>query len=373
MLDNSTGQTLQEKTETENMKVQIYRGLFQPSTVPWGKAFRTVCVVFAVCFIALSLLFSSLAWSANEKIIFGWSAVSGAQAVPWITKDAGLFEKHGLDTTLLFLDGGSKAIQTLLSGEIPVVLGAGNSAVAARVRGGDVVLIAGIVNSLAYSLIVNPDIKKPEDLRGKKLAVSRYGANSDYATRKILAKWGLRPDKDVAIIQIPGGQPTRLATVQSGQVAGLVAQPPVTNLARKLRLNIIAEPEDFGGEYTNTPVASTRAVIRERKEMLRKFMRALVEGISVYKTQRDFSKRVIAKYMRINDADAIDESYQFFSRLVPAKPYVPINAIKEVLLELGEKDPKVASLKPEDFADMSFVKELDESGFIDGLYKGKAK
>ena len=347
--------------------------LFQSAPMSSHRPFRAVGVLLGAWLMTLSLLFSSSAWSANEKIIFGWSAISGAQAVPWITKEAGVFEKHGLDATLLFLDGGSKAIQTLLSGEVPVVLGAGNSAVAARVRGGDVILIAGIVNSLAYSLIVNPDIKKPEDLRGKKLAVSRYGANSDYATRKILAKWGLKPDKDVAIIQIPGGQPTRLATVQSGQVAGLVAQPPVTNLARKLRLNIIAEPEDFGGEYTNTPVASTRLVIKERKETLRKFMRALVEGIYIYKTQKDFSKRVIAKYMRINDAEAIDESYQFFSRLVPAKPYIPMNSIKEVLLELGEKDPRVASLKPEDFADMSFVKELDESGFIDGLYKGKAK
>jgi len=358
------------------MKLHLWqsdRALLQPSTVLGRKPCRGVRALLAVCFVASGWLFSASAWSAGEKIIFGWSAISGAQAVPWITKEAGVFEKHGLDTTLLFLDGGSKAIQTLLSGEVPVVLGAGNSAVAARVRGGDVILIAGIVNSLAYSLIVNPDIKKPEDLRGKKLAVSRYGANSDYATRKILAKWGLKPDKDVAIIQIPGGQPTRLATVQSGQVAGLVAQPPVTNLARKLRLNIIAEPEDFGGEYTNTPVASTRLVIKERKETLRKFMRALVEGIYVYKTQKDFSKRVIAKYMRINDADAIDESYQFFSRLVPAKPYIPMNAIKEVLLELGEKEPKVATLKPEEFADMSFIKELDENGFIDGLYKGKAK
>ena len=151
-----------------------------------------------------------------------------------------------------------------------------------------------------------------------------------------MTKWGLKPDKDVAIIQIPGGQPTRLATGDV-QVAGLVAQPPVTNLARKLRLNILAEPEDFWGEYTNTPVATTRLVIKELKEMLRKFMRALVEGISVYKTQRDFSKRVIAKYMRINDAEAIDDSYQFFSRSFPAKPYVPVNAIKEVLLEWGKK------------------------------------
>ena len=334
----------------------------------WGA--RVADLVF---FCALSMLVVSSPAPAADKLVFGWSAISGAQAVPWITREAGLFQKHGLDTTLIFLDGGSKAIQTLLAGDTPVVMGAGNSAIAARVRGADVVSIAGIVNNLAYSLIVNPDIKKPADLRGKKLAVSRYGANSDYATRKILLKWGLRPDKDVAIVQIPGGQPTRLATVQNAQVAGMVAQPPVTNVARKAGLNILAEPEDFGGEYANTPIASTRQIIKERRETMRRFMRATVEGIHVYKTQRDFSKRVIAKYMRVTDADAIEESYQFFSRLVPAKPYLPMNAIKEVLLELGEKDPKAAAARPEDFADMSLVKELDENGFIDSLYSRTGK
>src|ERR1043166_6953311 len=111
---------------------------------------------------------------AADKFIFGWSAIAGSQAVPWITKEAGLFEKHGLDTQLIYLDGGSKAIQVLLSGEVPIVQGGGNSPVAARLRGGDVTLTAGIVNVLAYSLVVHPDIKRPEDLRGKKLAISRY-------------------------------------------------------------------------------------------------------------------------------------------------------------------------------------------------------
>ena len=254
---------------------------------------------------------------------------------------------------------------------MPIVQGGGNSPVAARLRGGDVTLIAGVVNVLAYSLIVHPEIKRPEDLRGKKLAISRYGSNSDYATRKILIKWGLKPDTDVAIVQIPGGQPTRLAAVQNGQVAGLVAQPPVTVLARKARLNSLAEPSDFGSAYTNTPIAATGAFIKDRRDTVRRFTRALVEGIFVYKTQKEFSKRVIAKYMRVNDPEAVEDSYQFFSPVVPSKPYPPLDGIKEVLLELGEKDPKARGAKPEDFADSSFVKELDENGFIDGLYKSK--
>jgi NitT/TauT family transport system substrate-binding protein len=344
------------------MKGYLYQGRFAKF-----RFYSGICVVLALC------LLPHVPGSARaaDKLVFGWSAIAGSQAVPWIMKEAGLFEKHGLDTQLIYLDGGSKAIQVLLSGEVPIVQGGGNSPVAARLRGGDVTLTAGIVNVLAYSLVVHPDIKRPEDLRGKKLAISRYGSNSDYATRKILIKWGLKPDTDVAIIQIPGGQPTRLAAVQNKQIAGLVAQPPVTVLARKARLNILAEPSDFGSAYTNTPIAATGTFIRERRDTVRRFTRALVEGIFVYKTQRDFSKKTIAKYMRISDPDAVEDSYQFFSPIVPAKPYPPLDGIKEVLVELGEKDPKARNAKPEDFADSSFVKELDENGFIDGLYKGK--
>lgn len=310
-------------------------------------------------------------WAAGEKLVFGYSAIAGAQAVPWVAKDAGLFEKHGLDLTLIYLDGGSKATQAMMSGDVPIAQIGGNAPIVARLKGADVTIIAGVINILAYSLIVSPDIKRPEDLRGKKLAVSRYGSNSDYATRKILLKWGLRPDRDVPIIQIPGGQPTRLAALQNGQVAGLVAQPPVTNLARKFKLGILAEPEDFGSAYPNTPVAAPSQYLREKRDTARKFMRAFVEAVHVYKAAPGFSKKVIAKYMRISDPDAVDDSYQFFSRLVPAKPYPPLDGIKEALLELGEKDAKARSARPEEFADMSLVKELDENGFIDSLYKGK--
>ena len=198
------------------MKIDCFRSL-----LPKRKTSCYLRPVVRWLLLVLSLPGSS---SAADKLVFGWSAIAGSQAVPWIMKEAGLFEKHGLDTTLIYLDGGSRAIQVLLSGDVPIVQGGGNSPVAARLRGGDVTLIAGIVNVLAYSLIVHPDIKRPEDLRGKKLAISRYGSNSDYATRKILIKWGLKPDTDVAIVQIPGGQPTRLAV--STERAGRRARCP---------------------------------------------------------------------------------------------------------------------------------------------------
>jgi NitT/TauT family transport system substrate-binding protein len=308
-------------------------------------------------------------WSANEKLMVGWSAIAGAHAPLWITKEAGFLEKNGLDSTMIYIDGGSRATQALMSGDVPIVQVGGNAPVVARLRGADVTLIAGLLNVLAYSMVVSPEIKKPEDLKGKSLSVSRFGSNSDYATRKILLKWGLRPDIDVAVLQIPGGQPARLAAIQTKQIHGMVAQPPVTNLARKMNLNILAEPEDFGGAYPTTPVASRVSYIATNRDTVRKFMRALVEGIHLYKTQKEFSKKVIAKYIKTNDGDALEDSYQFFSRLVPAKPYPSLEAIKEALAEVGEKDAKARAAKPEDFADMSFVAELDKNGFIDRLYK----
>jgi ABC-type nitrate/sulfonate/bicarbonate transport system substrate-binding protein len=306
-----------------------------------------------------------------EKLMIAWSAVSGSQAPFWIAKEAGFFEKNGLGATMIYIDGGSMTAQALMSGDVPIAQIGGNAPVVARLRGMDLTMIAGVTNILAYSLIVNPDIKKPQDLRGKKLAVSRFGSNSDYATRKILLKWGLKPDVDVAILQIPGGQLSRLAAVQSKQINGLVAQPPVTNLARKFNLKIIAEPEDFGGAYPTTTVVARVSYIKDNRDTVRKFTRALVEAIHFYKTHKEFSKNVIGKYVKTADNEALEDSYQFFAPLVPTKPYPTLEGIKEALMELGEKDSKARAARPEDFADMSFVKELDESGYIDGLYKKK--
>ena len=330
---------------------------------------------FALCgsfigLIGLSTATLQLASAATlEKLTIGWSAIAGSQAPFWITKEAGFFEKNGLDVTMIYVDGGSKATQALMSGDMPIAQVGGNAPVVARLRGADVTLMAGLLNVLAYSMVVSPEIKKPEDLKGKKLSVSRFGSNSDYATRKILLKWGLKPDVDVAVLQIPGGQPARMAAIQSKVVQGMVAQPPVTNLARKLNLNIIAEPEDFGGAYPTTPVASRASYIRNHRETMRKFTRALLEGIHLYKTNKDFSKKVIAKYVKTNDADALEDSYQYFSRLVPQKPYPSVDAVREALVELGEKDPKARAAKPEDFVDLTLIKEFDDNGFIDGLYK----
>ena len=328
-------------------------------------------LVFAVAALFFLAKCDRDALATTDKVNFAYSAIAGAQAVPWVTKEAGLFEKHSLDLQMIYIDGGPRAVQALLAGDIPIVQAGGSAPVAARLRGGDVVTIGGLLNALAFSLIVHPDIRRPEQLKGKSLAVSRLGSISDYASRKILTKWGLRPDRDVSLLQIPGGSPVRLAAVQSGTVAGMVGQPPLTTMARKFKLHILAEPQDFGAAYPNTVITVHQSYIKRHPTVVRNFKQAIIEGIRVYKTRPDFSKKVIAKYMRITDALAIEDSYAFFSALVPAKPYPSLEAIKEALIELQESEPKARNARPEDFVDMTIVRAIDESGFIDNLYKAK--
>jgi len=326
-----------------------------------------ILVVFVTTWFATSWNIAA----AADKINFAYSAIAGAQAIPWVTKEAGLFEKHNLDLQMIYIDGGPRAAQALLAGDIPIAQLGGSAPVAARLRGADIVTIGGLMNALAFSLIVHPDVRRPEQLKGKSLAVSRLGSISDYATRKILAKWGLRPDRDVSLLQIPGGSPVRLAAVQSGTVAGMVGQPPLTTMARKAKLHILAEPADFGAAYPNTVIAAQQSYIKQNRPIVRNFKQAMIEGIHVYKTRPDFSKKVIGKYMRITDVPAIEDSYTFFSGLVPVKPYPSLEAVKEALIELQEIDPRARSARTEDFVDMSIVKGIDDSGFIDNLYKTK--
>lgn len=328
---------------------------------------RLILVVLATGWCAASLSTAA----AADKVNFAYSAIAGAQAIPWITKEAGLFEKHGIDLQMIYIDGGPRAAQALLAGDVPIAQVGGSAPVAARLRGGDIVTLAGLMNALAFSLIVHPDIQRPEQLKGKSLAVSRLGSISDYASRKILTKWALRPDRDVTLLQIPGGSPIRLAAVQSGMVAGMVGQPPLTTMARRAKLHILAEPQDFGAAYPNTVISAHHGYVKRNRRVVRNFHHALIEGIHVYKRQANFSKKIIAKYMRISDAAAIEDSYTFFSRLVPIKPYPSLEAIKEALIELQENEPKARNAQPEDFVDMSIVKAIDDSGFIEDLYKTK--
>ena len=306
-----------------------------------------------------------------EKVTIAYSSVSGNMASLWITYERGFFRKYGLDVQMVFIESGSTAVQSLIAREVAFAQMAGASAIQSRIRGSDVVMIAGFLNTMDYQLMVDKNITRPEQLKGKTLAVSRIGSSSDFATRYALDKFGLTPGKDVTILEI-GSQPARFAALESGKVQAAMIAVPSTLRAKALGFHTLADLQMLGLEYQHTGLATTQSLIRSRPDLIRNIMKAYVEGIHYYKTRRAESIAILGKYLKTADADALAEVYEHLgSLLTPEKPYPTLRGIEIMLREMSAREPKAKARRPEEFVDMSFVKELDGSGFIEQLYKGQ--
>jgi LysM repeat protein len=190
--------------------------------------------------------------------------------------------------------------------------------------------------------------------------------------RYALEKYGLDPNKDVAILQL-GNVPALLSALEAGKIQGAMLSAPTTLRAKKLGYPMLADLQMLGLEYQHTGIATTRSLIKSKPELVRDFMRAYVEGIHYAKTHRAETLEILAKYLRTDDKDILDDTYDSIAlNLVPEKPYPTLKGIQIILRELGIKDPNARSAKPEQFVDLTFIKELDGSGFIDRLYKSTA-
>ena len=317
----------------------------------------------------LALLVAPASGLALDKMTVVHSSISGSQAVLFVTRDARIFEKHGLDVDIRFIAGGPVAIGALLAGEAQAVVMAGASSIAATLGGADAVVIMALVNTMDHVAFAQRAIQKPADLKGKKLAVARFNSADDVAARFALRRWGLAPVTDVAILQL-GEQPARLTALRAGRIDLTLIQPPLTALARKEGFTELAKLSDLGLEYLQTCVTTTRALIGTRDDLLRRFVRAFAEGIHFYKTHREASMASIGKFMKLTDPEAIAEAYTTYaSALTPRLPAPTLRGVQTILDDLADRDPRAKSARPEQFVEPRFVRELQESGVIDRLYR----
>ena len=317
----------------------------------------------------LAAPFSSvLAQEKPNRINLGYSSISGSQAIMRVIKDAGIFLRNGLDPSLVLIAGGSGIIQSVIAGDLPIAVVSGEPSILARLQGADTVILGGLVNIIDFSIITAPEIKKPQDLKGKKLAVSRFGSSTDFVIRYALEKWGLVADRDVAILQI-GSQPARLTALKSGTVQGTIVGPPADIVARKSGFNEIATPEQLNLAYPNTSIVSTSSTLAKNEALLRRIMKSLVEGIHFFKTQKEASMKSMDAFARLGDAALIEETYRHYQELIPRVPYPDPKGIQTVLNEIARRDPKAKNLKPETFADARLLKELEANGLSQQLYR----
>ena len=305
----------------------------------------------------------------GERLHVGYSIYSGMTAPLWATKEAGLFEKNGLNVQLVYLRGGTEAAQALITGDIPFAMMGGGAVISSNLAGSGSVILAGIENAILFKLVTSREITSAEKLRGKKLGVASLGGSTYLATLRALQHFGLKPS-DVTILALGGG-PTRLAAVQSGAIQGAVFLPPETLIAKKLGLNFLLDLGSLGVEFQNAVIAAGRNVVEKRPETARRFIKALVEGIHAYKTDKDFGLKLLRKYLKTNDQEIIQETYDFYSDKVSPKPYPTVKGMQEVLNDLASRNPKAKDAQTAQLVNLSFLKELDDSGYIDRLYKSK--
>jgi NitT/TauT family transport system substrate-binding protein len=304
-----------------------------------------------------------------EKVTIAYSSLSGNMAPLWITHDRGFFRKHGLDVQIVFIESGTTTVQSLISKNVAFAQMAGAGVIQSRLRGADVVMIAGVINTLTFKFYVDKNIKQPDQLKGKTLAVTRFGSSTDFALRYALDRYALAPEKDVAIVEA-GNMPTIVASLETGKIQGAMLSAPFTLRAKNMGFPLMADLQMLGLEYQHTGLATSQALIKSRPDLVQSVMKAYVEGIHYYKTHRAESLAVLARYLKTSDPDILTEVYEDVGlKLTAEKPYPTLRGIGVMLRELAATNPKIKSARPEEFVDLTFIKELDSSGFIDRLYK----
>jgi NitT/TauT family transport system substrate-binding protein len=306
---------------------------------------------------------------ALEKLRVTYSALGGSQASVWIPYEAGLFRKHGLDVELLYVAGGGRAGQVVQSGEVPIGVFTGGAVINANLAGGDLVVIASSMNVMTFVVMARPEIKRIEDLKGKKIGVSRFGSATDFGLRYAEEKWPVKRQRDFAVLQL-GGVTDVFNALRAGSLDAAVINAELAILGRREGYRELADISKLGINFPTSSIVTTRSFIKRNENTVRKFVRAFVEGVHFGKTQRAATIKIMQKYLRSSDASMFDELYEMYIvRNIPRIPRPSPESLKTVIDQMAETDPRVTNLKPEQFIDARFFQELDKEGFIQKLWK----
>lgn len=324
--------------------------------------------VFVTLITAIGANHSAHAQKTAPKITVSYTSFNMPAAIVWIAKEDRLFAKYGLNEELIFIPGGTTAMSALVSGNIDFAQLTGSPGAYAYVGGADVVYLAATMDSMSYQIVVRPETRTVQELRGKRIGISRFGASPDVAVRMALRKLGLNPESDVSIIQT-GGSPERLAALLGRKVDATVLNAPFDRVAQKNNLTILADTSKMGLAYFDTGIVTTRKFVKAHEEVVRQFMKAYVEAVSVFKTKRARTLAIASRYARVSDTGALEEAYDYFVEKIPRYPYPTVSGMQTVLNELARINPKAGHVKPEDLMDGRFVRELQNAKFADSHYK----
>jgi ABC-type nitrate/sulfonate/bicarbonate transport system substrate-binding protein len=309
--------------------------------------------------------------SAADKLFTIHSARVMSQSMPWIAQEAGLFNKYGLDHQLVFVASSTMVTAAILGGDAEMTLTGGVGNVRAYVQGAnDLVFIGGVKNVMTQSIVAGGNIKKPEDIKGKRVAVSRIGSNTHYFTIQALRRSGLEPNKDFNFIQ-SGGDPESLAALLSKNIEVATLTAPSDAKALAAGYHYVVYGPDLRIPYAATAFVTKRSVIAKRPQVIGRFMRAMAEAAKILHTDKEFVYKVMGKQLRLTDRSILDAAYNAEIKALEPRLVLKSEAIEAILGEVAGTDARAKKVKPQDLIDSRYLDEMEKSGFFDQLWAKK--
>jgi NitT/TauT family transport system substrate-binding protein len=296
-----------------------------------------------------------------EKIIADYGGTSGFQAPIWAAREGGFFAKYGLDVDVVMIPGGTQSMQALISGGTSFSQSSAAAPIHSRLGGSDVVLVAASINKYPFSVVARPQLKTPADLVGKKVGVVRLGGSNESALRKAFEVWGIDP-KGVIFMQM-GEAAARLAALSAGTLDATVLAPPHTLKARELKMTILADLKSLPIYYPQSTIAVRENLLERSPQLVKNFIKAYMEGVYWFRTNKAPSLRILRRYMRTDEKEILEETYDYFSSMMSQSLRINPEGIQEILNQEGQRLPAATRRKPAEFVREQFLDELEKEGF----------
>jgi NitT/TauT family transport system substrate-binding protein len=307
---------------------------------------------------------------ATDKLNFIYTARVMSQSYPYIAQEAGLLKKYDLDVPAVFVTPGAPSVAAILSGDSEVAQISAGSITRPFVQGNkDPVFVAGIKSLLTHSFVAKPDVRRPEQLKGKRIGVSRIGSNPHYFAVQALRHFGIE-SREVSYIQT-GGAPETLAALVAGAIDVAVLTVPTDAQALKLGYHYVIYGPDLRIAYLATGYATRRSIIAKRGPVIGRFVRAMAEAAKIMHTDKEFTFKVLQKYLRVDDRSLLESSYNVEIKALEPRLAIKLEGIQSTLDEIAPTEPRAKTVKPQEMVDTRYLDEMEKSGFFDQLWGGK--
>jgi NitT/TauT family transport system substrate-binding protein len=312
---------------------------------------RAHCILLLALACALILSGARAGAQPLKRIYYGTTA-SPAHLPVWVARDAGVFAKKGLTVEPVQIRGGALITMAIMSGQLQFSGAGAESVVAARVEGGDVVLLACPSDLEPVYLIARPEIKSPAELRGKATAVTRLGSSTHFYLRAALRNVGLESEKDLTILQLGAG-PEIAVALETGRIAAAALNLRYALPFLRRNWPVLVDLTKTDLVYPSACVTSSRAFVKSEARLVEDFLSAYVSAIQMIKKDANFAERSLAKWTRETDRYIVTKSVEGFGRTFKSAPYVPDKGIENVLKDLANRRPVPKELigRPEAFRD----------------------